>query len=70
MKIRALCSFSGQIAMAKGEVRECGNEYVINDLLKAGYVEVLEKPSPAEKTDNSPKKRTTRKRAVTDHENQ
>lgn len=38
MKIEALCSFSGTFTMAEGEVRECENEYILKDLLQAGYV--------------------------------
>lgn len=70
MKIRALCSFSGRITMAKGDVRECNNEYVVNDLLRAGYVEVVETPSPAKNQDEKPKKVARKKKAVTDGENQ
>lgn len=51
MKIKALCSFSGILSMAKDEIKECNNEYIVNDLLKAGYVEAVETPLPAkEKT--------------------
>ena len=39
MKIIALKSFCGTLTMAQGEVRECGNETVLSDLLKAGYIE-------------------------------
>lgn len=47
MKIRALCSFAGVLSMVKNEEKECDNEYVVNDLLRAGYVETVEKPLPA-----------------------
>lgn len=75
MKIKALCSFCGRITMAEGETRECSNEYIINDLLKAGYVEAAKEPLPQEQTEtHSPKKepvKTTRKKkAVTKNENQ
>lgn len=39
MRVRALTSFSGRVAMAAGEVREIGDREVLDDLLAAGYVE-------------------------------
>lgn len=39
MKIKALKSFSGSLSMSKGEVVNCNRMDVVNDLLKAGYVE-------------------------------
>ena len=50
MKIIALKSFCGTLSMAQGEVREYGNETVLSDLLKAGYVRELLKEIPAEQT--------------------
>lgn len=41
MKYRALISFSGNITMAMGEVREIDNKCIANDLLNAGYIEEL-----------------------------
>lgn len=38
MIYRALKSFSGVISMAAGEERELKDQYVIDDLLKAGYI--------------------------------
>ena len=38
MRVRALTSFSGRVAMAAGEVRELDGE-ILDDLLAAGYVE-------------------------------
>ena len=47
MKIRALTSFSGMLCMAKGEVIECDDKEVLDDLTDAGYVEpVEEKKAP------------------------
>lgn len=77
MKIRALCAFSGMISMAKGDVCECTDQYVIDDLLQAGYIEAVETPpDTAEEELNAPdtakeelnapdgqKKRTRRKKA-------
>ena len=42
MKVRALRSFGGAVNMSRGQVRDIQDEYVLNDLLKAGYVEALE----------------------------
>lgn len=43
MKIKALVSFSGALSMAAGEVRDCEDRAVLDDLLQAGYVEPVEK---------------------------
>ena len=42
MKIRALTSFSGMLSMAKGEVIECDDKSVLDDLFDAGYIECTE----------------------------
>ena len=49
MKIMALKSFCGTLTMTQGEVREYGNETVLSDLLKAGYIRELSKEIPEEK---------------------
>lgn len=36
---KALISFSGQISMTEGEVREISDQSLVMDLLKAGYIE-------------------------------
>lgn len=38
MKVRGTISFSGLISMYAGEVREVEDSYILNDLMKAGYV--------------------------------
>lgn len=38
---RALVGFSGLINMRKDEVREIKNKEIIEDLLKAGYIEEI-----------------------------
>ena len=68
MKIRALCAFSGTISMAKGDVCECTDQYVIDDLLQAGYIEAVEAQPDAmdEAESGNPdglKKRAKRKKA-------
>ena len=42
MKVKALRSFSGAETMRKGQEKEISDEYVLADLLKAGYVEAIE----------------------------
>ncbi|MDB1927174.1 hypothetical protein PMY56_13610 [Clostridium tertium] len=39
MKVRALISFAGAFSMYKGEEKECSDETILQDLLKAKYVE-------------------------------
>jgi len=39
MKIKALVSFSGAFSMYKGEIKECSDNAILQDLLQAGYVE-------------------------------
>lgn len=56
MNIEALTSFCGVLSMAKGEVREYGNEAVLADLISAGYAKEV-------RADTEPKK-TTPKRSV------
>jgi hypothetical protein len=48
MKIKALISFSGVFSMAVGEVRECSDKVILQDLLQAGYVEEA-KPEKSKK---------------------
>lgn len=42
MLVRAKVSFAGTFSMHKGEVKECNDEVVLQDLLKAGYIEEVE----------------------------
>ena len=42
MKVKALRSFSGAVNMSRGQMVDIQDEYVLNDLLKAGYVEAQE----------------------------
>ena len=42
-KVKALKSFSGVVNMAIDQVSDIQDEYILNDLVNAGYVEVLEK---------------------------
>ena len=42
MKVKALISFVGKLNMVAGEVKECSDEATLQDLLNAGYIEVVE----------------------------
>ena len=44
MQYRALKGFSGLVSMRKGEIKEIKDKYIADDLLKAGYIEPVEKP--------------------------
>ena len=54
MKVRATTCFSGLISMYVGEVREVEDFDILNDLMKAGYVEPVEAESrnPQANTDS------------------
>lgn len=42
MLVRAKVSFAGAFSMYKDEVKECSDKAVLEDLLKAGYIEEVE----------------------------
>lgn len=44
MKYKAKVGFSGKVSMSKGDVKEITDKYIVDDLLKAGYIEPVEKP--------------------------
>lgn len=52
MKVKALKSFSGAVNMSRGQVRDIQDEYVLKDLLKAGYVEALEEADTQASAEN------------------
>ena len=52
MKVRALRSFGGAVNMSRGQVRDIQDEYVLKDLLKAGYVEALEEADTQASAEN------------------
>lgn len=56
MKIKALVCFSGAFSMYKGEIKECNDKVILQDLLQANYVEeVKEKPKKDVKSKNESK---------------
>ena len=51
MLVRAKVNFSGAISMSAGDVRDIKDQYILNDLIRAGYIEpeaqeaeIVEKP--------------------------
>lgn len=52
MKVRATTCFSGLISMYAGEVREVEDSYILNDLMKAGYVVPAEAESRNSQTNS------------------
>ncbi|MGF7059282.1 hypothetical protein [Brassicibacter mesophilus] len=49
MLVRAKISFAGAFSMYKGEVKECNDKVVLQDLLKADYVEEVEQEKATKK---------------------
>lgn len=41
MKYRALKTFAGVVSMRRNEEKDIENQEVVNDLLKAGYIEAV-----------------------------
>lgn len=39
MKVKALTNFVGTFSMHEGEIKECSNKVILQDLLNCGYVE-------------------------------
>jgi hypothetical protein len=48
VKVKAKISFAGIVTMGVGDVREV-DSVIADDLLRAGYVEMVEKPAKATK---------------------
>ena len=64
MLVKALKSFSGAVAMSKGTIKDIEDKFVVEDLIRAGYVEpevqeaeIVKKPVEiSEKTSTKKKK--------------
>jgi len=74
VKIKALTGFAGVLSMRKGEITERGDDAVLRDLLKAGYVEIITDGAtetgtgtipepPADAADGDTKKKNQKKSA-------
>jgi len=61
VKVKAKISFAGKVSMGLNEIREIKDKAVLKDLLRVGYVEVVE--------ENAEKLKKTKKKVITD-ENQ
>lgn len=60
MKIKALVSFSGAFSMYKGEVRECSDKVILQDLLQAGYIEEVKEEKPKKDVKSNETKRNNK----------
>jgi hypothetical protein len=49
---KALVSFSGLVSMSKGQVKEIKDKEVIEDLLRAGYIEEVKPVKEVKTTKN------------------
>jgi len=62
MLVKARISFAGKISMYEGEVREVADGPVLQDLLRAGYVEIeAQEAEIVEKPVEKPAKTTKKK---------
>lgn len=58
MKVRALVGFSGPaISMSRGATAEITDEVILQDLLRAGYIEAVETEVPKDESKRSNKRR-------------
>lgn len=66
MKVKALISFCGKLSMGKGEVIDCRDEALVNELVSAGYIERVEVPKaePEQPAEAPAPKPTKKKKAV------
>lgn len=62
MKIKALRSFAGTVSMYEGEVREVGDKYIVDDLLRAGYAEPAAEAVVISKKENTTSKKPAKKK--------
>lgn len=70
MKVKAKVSFVGKFNMVAGEVKECSDEATLQDLLNAGYIEVIEEEKAEVVEDEKVGKvKKTTKKVVKENEN-
>ncbi|QUH21083.1 hypothetical protein [Alkaliphilus sp. B6464] len=60
MKVKALVSFSGAFSMYKGEVKECSDKVILQDLLQAGYIEEVKEEKAKKEVKTSESKRSNK----------
>ena len=52
MKVKALVNFSGIVSMSKGEEKDIENKFVLEDLIRAGYIEEVKKKKKVKTNEN------------------
>lgn len=60
MLVKAKVSFAGAFTMYKGEVKECNNPVVLQDLLQAEYIEEAKQETPKGGNKNESKRNKTK----------
>lgn len=66
MKVKAIKSFVGVVSMSVGDIKDIQSDEVVNDLVKAGYVEAVDdKPKAKPKAKPEAKKPTAKKGSTT-----
>ena len=68
MAYKALCSFSGKVSMAEGEIKDIKDERIIKDLLRARYIEEVKVIDSAKETKPKKKKTPKKKKEVTEND--
>ena len=68
MLVRALTSFAGNLSMYEGEEKEVADGKLVQDLLRAGYIEIAVQEAevvekPVEKSEAFPVKATKTKKS-------
>lgn len=61
MKVKAKISFCGALTMAKGETLPIDDNKVVDDLIEAGYVEVVEEKEPKSEPEKEPEQESEEK---------
>ena len=66
-KVKANISFSGKITMAANEIRDIEDDYILNDLLNARYVKLIEEQQSDEEQ-QAQKKRPKKKQVISNED--
>ena len=53
MKVKALVNFSGIVSMSKGEEKDIENKFILEDLIRAGYIEEVKASKKKVKTNEN-----------------
>ena len=62
MRVRAKCSFAGEVSMALNEIRDVPEGDVLDDLIRCGYVV----PEEAEKKNENINSRLSKRKGVSE----